>query len=200
MSAQKQNELDETDGIRRTSERIERLLGELRTSIAPASWARVEELLASLTSIYGRGFERVLETFADEGAVSDGVLERLCDDPLIASLLILHGLHPEPLERRVMRAIHRVRRAIGEGAGEVEIVSVDDAKILMLRLAGDWAPCPAPRAAVENALRRAIEDAAPDLVRVEVEGAPELGSSHSGTKLVQIDLRRSRTATRETTA
>ena len=61
----------------------------------------------------------------------------------------------------------------------------------LARLSGDWRRRPVPPDAVEAALRRAIEEAAPDLVLLDVvrEGA---GGAPSATGLVQIDLKRSR--------
>ena len=58
-----------------------------------------------------------------------------------------------------------------------------------VRISGDWRRSPVPPDAIEAAVRRAIEEAAPDLVRLDIgrEGA------HSApTGLVQIDLTRSR--------
>jgi Fe-S cluster biogenesis protein NfuA len=181
------------DEVRRASERIERLLGELQGAVSPAAWTRVEELLATLTSVYGRGLGRVLEIFADAGGDGDEARARLLDDPLIASLMLLHGLHPESVEERVLRAIERVRRAIGKGAGEIEIASLDEARRrVTLSLTGSWRACPTPRHALEAALRRAIEELAPEVADTAIEGAPELASAKS--ELVQIDLARSRVA------
>ena len=184
---------DEVDALRRTSDRIERLLGELRASTAPAAWARIEELVSLLTTIYGQGLARTLEAFAERGGIDERTRARLCDDPLVASLLLLHGLHPASLEERIARAIDRVRSAIGQAAGEIAVSPIDEAGALEVRLSGDWRRSPVPAAGIQAALRRAIEEAAPDLTHLAIESEGSFSASSSG--LVQIDLARSRQGT-----
>jgi hypothetical protein len=191
-SVEPQEDLD-SEALARASDRIERLLGELRATTAPAAWARVQELVTSLTTIYGRGLERTLEIFAASGD-GRGIDERtrgtLGDDPLVGSLLLLHGLHPAPIEERVARAVNRVRRALGHSGGEIEVSPIDAAGCLRLRICGDWQASPIPAAGVEAALRRAVEEAAPDLVELVIAREGAFPQAHAG--LVQIDLARSR--------
>jgi hypothetical protein len=183
---------DDVEVLHRTSDRIERLLGELRGSTSPAAWARIEELVASLTGVYGRGLERVLEAFAGERGIDGEARERLCRDPLVESLLLLHGLHPAPTEERVARAVDRVRVAIGHAGGEIDVSFDEAATALTLRLAGDWRRCPVPAAAIEAALRRAVEEAAPEIARVAIEEEGVFATATSqGQGLIQIDLTRS---------
>jgi hypothetical protein len=179
----------DADDLRRASDRIERLLGELRASTAPATWARIQELVSSMTTIYGRGLARTLEIFAETDGVDDRTRTALCEDSLVGSLLLLHGLHPSPIEERVARAVEEVRRAVGASGGQIEVAPISAAGSVTVRISGDWRRSPVPPDAIEAAVRRAIEEAAPDLVRLDIgrEGA------HSApTGLVQIDLTRSR--------
>jgi hypothetical protein len=182
---------DEDEALQRTGDRIQHLLGELRSSTAPMAWARIEELVASLTTIYGTGLARTLAAFTSAGRIDAGARERLCEDPLVGSLLLLHGLHPVPIDERVALAVDRVKRAVGQAAtGEIEIAPVDDAAMVRVRLSGDWRSSPLGWSAIEVALRRAIEDAAPDLASITIEGESLFSASPKG--LVQIDLSRSR--------
>jgi Fe-S cluster biogenesis protein NfuA len=192
------DEEDDAESLRRKSDRIERLLGELRGATSPAAWGRIEELVSSMTAIYGHGLERMLEIFARGGKIDAAIRAELCDDPLIESLLLLHGLHPAPTEERVTRAVDRVRDAIGSGGGNIEASPVDPEGAVTVRLRGDWRRCPVHAGAIEAALRRSLEESAPELVQIGFENdgdfPPSSSASPASPTLVQIDLSRSRRA------
>src|SRR5262249_5956444 len=76
------------------SQRIERLLDEVRATCGPSTWQRVEELIRALVGLYGAGLERLLLLAAETGALAGPLRERLCKDELVSSLLLLHRLHP----------------------------------------------------------------------------------------------------------
>ena len=54
------------------------------------------------------------------------MLAPLADDPLVESLLLLHGLHPLDVDARIQRALDRVRPYLGSHAGGVEYLGVAD--------------------------------------------------------------------------
>ena len=62
------------------------------------------------------------------GAVGEqsnsGVLERLVADDLVASLLLVHGLHPHDVHRRVSEALERVRPYLGSHGGDVHLLDI----------------------------------------------------------------------------
>jgi hypothetical protein len=132
----------------------------------------------------------LLEAFAGGKGIDPRTRAALCDDPLVVSLLLLHGLHPVPTEERVTHAIDRLRRAIGPGAGTIEVSAPDAAGSLKVRLSGDWRASPIPPSGIEAALRRAIEEAAPELVQLDIMTDGTFPAATKG--LVQIDLTRSR--------
>ena len=55
----------------------------------------------------------MLEIVYDAGRLDDDVLAALADDELVASLLLVHGLHPDDLDERVERALDVVRPYLG---------------------------------------------------------------------------------------
>ena len=52
------------------------------------------------------------------------MLDRLVADPLVESLLLLHGLHPLDVDTRIQRALDNVRPYLGSHAGGVEYLGV----------------------------------------------------------------------------
>jgi Fe-S cluster biogenesis protein NfuA/nitrite reductase/ring-hydroxylating ferredoxin subunit len=104
-------------------------------------------------------------------------------DDLVASLLVLHGLHPLNVEMRIARALDRVRPYLGSHGGDVKLLGVNEG-VVHLRLEGSCHGCPSSTVTMKLAIERAIEEAAPEVVRIEVEGASlsaSTGSNGNGT-------------------
>ena len=98
--------------VRRAGERIERLLEEIRASASPPCWQRVDELMRLVVELYGAGLARILEIVGDD-ADAAGLRARLTADELVASLLLVHALHPEDIPTRLRTALARVRPYLG---------------------------------------------------------------------------------------
>jgi hypothetical protein len=165
----------------READRIEQLLEELETLTARPVWLRIEELAQRLVQLYGSGLERMLGHLQAAGRLDEAIAERLASDELLSSLLLLHGLHPWPVEERVRRALERAAPQLAD-LGVFSLLAVEG-EVARLRLDG---PPPAAVSA-ERLLYRALADAAPEILRVQVEGL-----TPPAPGLVQIDLRRGR--------
>lgn len=170
--------------LRAVGLRIERLLGEVEASAGPATWAKVEELVRALLELHGEGLARVL-AMASNSSPEAPLERRLGDDELVASLLLLHGLHPSSALERIRCALDELSSGLGLRAGAVEIVEYADGAILRLRLRESLAECSS--STVEHALRRAVEEAAPEVARIEIE-VP--GERRPSVQLVQLRRKR----------
>jgi Fe-S cluster biogenesis protein NfuA/nitrite reductase/ring-hydroxylating ferredoxin subunit len=157
--------------LRAAADRIESLLAELGALGDPHARAKAEELVRLLMRLYGAGLERILEIVHEEsGAASERYFGRLADDSLVSSLLVLHGLHPLDLETRVLRALDQVRPYLGSHGGDVSLLGVEEG-VVRLRLEGSCHGCPSSTVTMKLAIERAIEEAAPEIAGIEVEGA-----------------------------
>jgi hypothetical protein len=168
----------ETAGAAQTSERIERLLTEVRATVSPLAWQRVEELLQTVVGLYGRGLGRVLDLLHAAQALDAAVARTLAADELVASLLSLHGLHPWPARQRIEAALETVAPQLGR----IEIVALDAQRV---RLRALDAP---PSVGAGETIERLVQEAAPELEAIEIEG---LRAAATRGPLVQIDLARS---------
>jgi Fe-S cluster biogenesis protein NfuA len=133
-----------------------------------------EQLTGLLVDFYGEALRRIVETVEQAGDTGQELLAQLTKDDFVSSLLILHDLHPEPVESRVVRALDGVRPYLGSHAGGVEILGFepDDQAtgvVVNLHLSGSCDGCPSSLITVKTAIERAIFDAAPEVSRVEVE-------------------------------
>jgi Fe-S cluster biogenesis protein NfuA/nitrite reductase/ring-hydroxylating ferredoxin subunit len=150
--------------LRVVGSRIEELLGQIRSAGDPGTAETAEEIVRLVVELYGAGLERTVELAGPDA------LERFVGDELVASLLVLHGLHPKDTETRVVEALDKVRPYLGSHAGGVELLGVDpEAGVVRLRLEGSCDGCPSSTQTVKLAIERAIEQAAPEVTAVEVE-------------------------------
>jgi Fe-S cluster biogenesis protein NfuA len=134
------------------------------------------ELVQALVELYGEGLARIV---AHDPECVAGV----AGDELVSHLLLLHGLHPVPLEERVRGALAEVRPYLEQHGGDVELLSVGDG-VARLRLQGTCNGCPSSTATLKHAIEDAIQRAAPDIEEIEAEGAVEVAPPG----LLQIEM------------
>jgi len=169
-----------TRNLREVGDRVEELLNELRGAADPALTERAEELVRLLMELYGAGLERVMELVA-EG--SPTLVDRIADDQLLASLLVLHGLHPVPVETRIHQALDKAQKY----AGPIKYLGIDDGGVAHLELEKAPQGCPSTAMTVKDAIEKAVSDAAPELGGVELAGlfapAPAAPPPGNGTPI-----------------
>jgi Fe-S cluster biogenesis protein NfuA/nitrite reductase/ring-hydroxylating ferredoxin subunit len=163
--------------LRAAGDRIEGLLQELGGVADPRVRANAEELVRLLMELYGSALARILEIVDDTGPAVE-IYDRLAADDLVASLLVLHGLHPLNVETRIARALDRVRPYLGSHGGDVKLLGVQEG-VVHLRLEGSCHGCPSSTVTMKLAIEKAIEEAAPEVIRIEVEGASPAASAAS---------------------
>jgi Fe-S cluster biogenesis protein NfuA len=160
-------------------ERVQELLGSLDEIADPVAQMRVQELVGTVLELYGAGLERILGVLADAGEAALPIRDALLDDGIVASLLLIHGLYPISLEERVTQALDSMRPFLASHGGNVELVGIEEG-VARLRLQGSCDGCPSSAATLENALKEALDEAAPDLLGLEVEGVVGLEQKSDG--------------------
>jgi Fe-S cluster biogenesis protein NfuA/nitrite reductase/ring-hydroxylating ferredoxin subunit len=168
-------EAGEGADLRATGERIEALL-EAASTGGRVARERAEELVRLVVDLYGAGLERLLEIAHDAGRLDEELLDRLAADDLVASLLVVHGLHPYDVETRVARALDGVRPYLGSHGGDVQLLGVTDDGLVRLRMLGSCDGCPSSSVTMNLAVETAIQAAAPEVSGIEVEEAPSAGT------------------------
>jgi Fe-S cluster biogenesis protein NfuA/nitrite reductase/ring-hydroxylating ferredoxin subunit len=156
----------------RLIERVQELTEQLEEVQDFQARAVADELVSSVMALYGAGLERIFAALGDDAATVVQVRDRLVGDGVVASLMLIHGLYPVPLETRIGEALASVRPYMESHGGDVELVELVDG-VATLRLVGHCEGCPASEATLELAIRKALEEAAPDLEGLEVQGVVE---------------------------
>jgi Fe-S cluster biogenesis protein NfuA len=138
----------------------------------PVARALTHECLHALLGFYGDGLARLLQVVRGCGPSGEYVLGQLVDDPVVRGLLLIHGHHPLDLPTRLNRAIEKIRPYMESHGGNVELLSLEN-DFAKFRLHGACKTCPSSSITMELALRRAIEEACPDLMGFAVENATQ---------------------------
>lgn len=144
------------------------------------------ELFQLIMELHGAGLDRMMGIAFDAGDTGRAIINRFADDELVASLLLLYGLHPLDLEGRVMAALEKVRPFLRSHGGSVELLGIADG-VVRLRLGGGGSSTQALRQAVEEA----VYNAAPDVTAIQVE---EEASRPAPSTLVQLQIAPSKKA------
>jgi Fe-S cluster biogenesis protein NfuA/nitrite reductase/ring-hydroxylating ferredoxin subunit len=159
---------------------VERLLADLEALPDPFARQTATAAVQGLVELYGAALDRMVEEIA---ARDDGELAAvLADDELVAHVLLIHGLHPVPVEDRVNEALDSVRPYLESHGGSVQLLSVHGTAV-RLRLDGSCSGCPSSSMTLKLAIENAIRKSAP-----EVEDVIAEESEPSGSPLIQIEV------------
>jgi Fe-S cluster biogenesis protein NfuA len=158
--------------------RAEELLSGLEKLPDSAAAARALETVEALVDLYGDCLARImghLAEAADDGAPGGGAAgdgsaaRRIADDELVGHLLLVHDLHPDPVEARVRRALELIRPYLQSQGSDVELLELSDTAVRVRLPAGRG--CSSSSAPLEEAVRDTVRGAAPEIERVETETA-----------------------------
>ncbi|WP_051866273.1 hypothetical protein [Streptomyces griseus] len=121
---------------------------------------RAAETVETLVGLYGQGLGRITAHLADH----PDLLRRLADDELVGHLLLVHDLHPDPVETRL-------RQALAALPGPPELVELSGTAV-RIRVQGGGCGS----AQTEQAVRDAVAARAPEIEDVAVESGAADGA------------------------
>jgi Fe-S cluster biogenesis protein NfuA/nitrite reductase/ring-hydroxylating ferredoxin subunit len=154
---------------------------------------RTEQLAGELTDLYGAALERMVAIAARSAPELVG---EFAADELVASLMLVHGLHPHGVERRIEDALDGVRPYLGSHGGDVTLLEVVD-DVVRLQFAGSCKSCPSSAVTLEFAVEDAVRAAAPEITSIEVVAAER---DSAPAALIPADSLMSRIRPKDTSA
>ena len=160
--------------MRHASGTIDAILDELDDEAIAISDPTVE-MLAIVTDLHAAGLAQLMGEVDGSHRPPVPLLQALARDHLVASVLLVHGLHPEPLDRRLARTLADIDGRSGAVAS-VELVELTDLGA-HLRVEGA-SPNDAYRLRLD--LERALAERVPDLVVARIDGGERAGAAHVG--------------------
>lgn len=156
--------------------RIEELLEGITTEGGPAVGHAAEELVRVLMRFYGTGLEQMVSII--RAGAGDTIVHRMAADPLVASLLALHDLHPVPVEQRLGHALDAARRRLGSHGTGLNLAGLDAAGQVHVEIPGGCGTD-----TIKDVVAAAISELAPEVAGVVFDVAP------AGPALLQIGMR-----------
>lgn len=158
--------------------RVQELIAQLDGLSDPVARKTAQEFMRAIMELYGLGLAKVVQVLSNSGERGAPMRQELIEDGVFASLLLIHDLYPVPLEERIEEGLNTVRPYLASHGGAVQVVRIKDG-VVHLRLEGTCKGCPASQATLELAIKKALNEAAPDLVGMQVEGVVD---SQTGKK------------------
>ena len=155
---------------RELARQLQELIEQIQSQPNPSARALLQECLQSLLAFYGDGLTHILEHIQAAGPVGNQILDRLVSDHTVSGLLLIHGLHPLSVEERLRGALEKVRPYMQSHGGNIELLEIEN-EVARVKLHGTCKTCPSSTITLELAVRRAVEEACPDLLRFEVVNA-----------------------------
>lgn len=170
--------------VRERVARVDALLEDVEGAIGAVPVDTAIELVQALLDLYGEGLARIVGHVAARDG--DGALaQAFAGDELVSHLLLLHGLHPVPLEARVRGALDEVRPYLESHGGDVELLGVEEG-VVRLAMRGSCDGCASSAATLKLAIEDAIQRSAPDVDAVVADGA--VAPAAAPAPLLQIEL------------
>ena len=173
-------EFDEEGQWRTAGDRIQVLLDASAAGGAVAR-ERAEQLVREIVDLYGAGLDRLIRMAVE---VDPALADRFASDDLVASLLLVHGLHPHDVHRRVEDALDSVRPYLDSHGGDVALLEMDDSPaggVVRLQFSGSCKSCPSSSVTLELTVEDAVRAAAPEICSIEVVAAEHDPVAETGT-------------------
>jgi Fe-S cluster biogenesis protein NfuA len=166
-------------------DRVQRLSAQVDALEDARARELAEELVGAVVAMYGDGLRRVIDVIESARDAGATILDELAQDGAVASLLLIHDLYPVSLHERVIEALDTVRPYMESHGGNVELLGIDGG-VARLALTGTCHGCAASEATLELAIKQALEEHAPDLVGLEVQGVTKRASAGNGIELPMV--------------
>ena len=163
-------------------DRVEKLAARLEKANDPETRATALELVRSVIELHGAALQALIDhcVATPEG---ERILDEALQDDLVSSMFLLHNLHPDDLETRVLRGIESVRPYLKSHGGDCELAGIDNG-IVHLRLHGSCGSCPSSSLTLKSAVEDALFQAAPDIKEIIAENVA--AEPAAATNLVMI--------------
>jgi hypothetical protein len=151
--------------MRAVVDRIDELVRRFAEASDPEVARGVPQLVRLVMQLYGAGLSRIVRILELQERRVGPVLDALVTDDLIASLLVLHELHPDDTTTRITRALARLGADVGARLSLADLTT-NSARV---RIEGAPPSSPMP---LDHLIDEVVRAAAPEIVRVDVEGLP----------------------------
>lgn len=157
----------DTAGVRRSVERMEAIIESLSRA-SEAVRQRSMEMLALVADLHEAALAQITGAIDEALVPPPEVWRALGRDDLVASVLLIHGLHPDPIETRVEHVVGELQRRSGPAA-HVDLLEIDGGAVHLRVEGANQSDAYRLRLNVERLLAERV----PDLASVTIDGGAE---------------------------
>lgn len=135
-----------------------------------------KELVQLLMDVHGTGLERMMEIIFESRDSGPAIFDRLGQDTITGSLLLLYSLHPDDVETRIRTAIERMRPRLRKLGCSAELVRIDDGAA-QVRVTTSSHSCGSSARDMRAIVEEGVYEFAPDVASLEILGLEEPSAS-----------------------
>jgi hypothetical protein len=133
-----------------------------------------KQLVQLLMDVHGAGLDRIMEIVFESEATGTALIDKLGQDSITGSLLLLYSLHPDDLETRVNKAVERMRPRLRKVSYSVDLTRVSEGVVeVSVKSTSSGHSCGSTANDVRAIVEDAIYELAPDVTSLEIRGLDE---------------------------
>jgi hypothetical protein len=136
------------------------------------------ELVHLLMEVHSAGIEQMMEIVFDSTASGQQTIDKLGNDPIVRSLLLLYSLHPEDLETRVQKSLDALRPRLRKLNYGIELLQIEEGGAVRVHVESSGHACGSTTENVRSMVEEGVYEFAPDVSSLAVsglEGQPSSG-------------------------
>lgn len=175
---------DEPDDFGARMKRLGNLIEDVERSAPPAALEPARALLQAVLDVHQSGLRELLATLAalPRGTHVDPVAA-VCERASVASMLLMHDLHPKTFAERIAQALDDTNRD-ASGQAQAELVLIDDLRV-SLRVHGGQGGA---ALMLRRALERAMGECAPE-AELSITGGEPPATAEQLVPLSRLQVR-----------
>ncbi len=155
--------------LQKRIQKIGGLVAEIESISDPAVRSTARQLIETLMELHGAALDRSLEIIVGTGDPGMRIIDEMARDPLVGSVLVLHGLHPDDLETRVAKAVERLQAKLQREGSRVDLLAIEEGAV-RVRVTPREHACASTSGSLRTTVEDAIYAAAPDIASLAIEG------------------------------
>ncbi len=133
-----------------------------------------KQLVQLLMDVHGAGLDKMMEIVFETAADGPAIIDKLGQDAVTSSLLLLYSLHPDDLETRVSRAVERLRPRLRKVSYSLDLTRVYEGTVeVRVTSTSSGHSCGSTLKEVRAMVEDGIFELAPDVTSLEIHGLEE---------------------------
>jgi Fe-S cluster biogenesis protein NfuA len=128
------------------------------------------ELVHLLMEVHSAGIEQMMEIVFDSSSSGQQTIDKLGNDPIVRSLLLLYSLHPEDLQTRVQKSLDALRPRLRKLNYGIELFQIEEGGAVRVHVESSGHACGSTTENVRSMVEEGVYEFAPDVTSLAISG------------------------------